>query len=322
MVSIIIPAYNSSKFIRDCLDSALAQSWDDIEIIVIDDGSTDPTAEIVSSYCRRDRRVKLISVDNGGQARARNIGLEHARGEWIIFLDSDDMLYPWSVSELMRVARESGVKLVKGHSVAGPAPLPDCRQGKGKYEVLDSEDFVCRVLYQSALDPSVWSTLYSRSLFESQRFTSGILYEDLDIFYRLALETDRVAVSDETVYFYRTNPDSSLHSFTPSRFDVLGVTQSIEEYAAGHRPSLLPAARDRRLSANFNMFGLIAVNDPRLQRYRRESEGCWRLIREYRAASLRDPKVRLKNKLGILCSYLGPAFLGLMSKFVYGRECR
>lgn len=335
MVSIIVPAYNTGKYLCECLDSVLRQTWRDMEVIVVNDGSTDATEEIARGYAARDSRVKLITVSNGGQAAARNIGLDRAEGEWIAFVDSDDMLYPRAIESLMGVALRSGAPIACGRFVEGRRWVGERYGGDGSnrsdggnrghgnqgdveplFELLTAEEFMERMLYQSGADSSVCCKLYARRLFEKERFVQGILYEDLDIACRLAAEGGSVAVSEEVVYFYRVNPDSSTHRFTPRRLDVLDVTARIEEYVARNYPRLLPAARDRRLSASFNMLGLIVANDTE-EEYRDAAVRCRDIIRRYRRGSLLNPRVRLKNKLGILASYFGQRFLETILRRVY-----
>lgn len=326
MVSIIIPAYNTGKYLCECLDSVLRQTWRDIEVIVVNDGSTDATEEIARGYAARDGRVKLITVSNGGQAAARNIGLDRAEGEWIAFVDSDDMLYPRAIESLMGIALRSGAPIACGRFVEGRRWVGERYGGDGSnrehgeaeisFELLAAEEFMERMLYQSGADSSVCCKLYARRLFEKQRFVPGILYEDLDIACRLAAEGGSVAVSEEVVYFYRENLESSTHRFTPRRLDVLDVTARIEEYVARNYPRLLPAARDRRLSASFNMLGLIVANDAE-EEYRDAAVRCRDTIRRYRRGSLLNPRVRLKNKLGILASYFGQRFLETILRRVY-----
>lgn len=329
MVSIIVPAYNTGKYLCECLDSVLRQTWRDMEVIVVNDGSTDATEEIARGYAARDGRVKLITVSNGGQAAARNIGLDRAEGEWIAFVDSDDMLYLRAIETLMGIALRSGAPIACGRFVEGRRWVGEryggdgsnrSNRGHGKaeipFELLMAEEFMERMLYQSGADSSVCCKLYARRLFEKERFVPGILYEDLDIACRLAAEGGSVAVSEEVVYFYRENPDSSTHRFTTRRLDVLDVTARIEDYVARNYPRLLPAARDRRLSASFNMLGLIVANDAE-EEYRDAAERCRDTIRRYRRGSLLNPRVRLKNKLGILASYFGQQFLDAILRRVY-----
>lgn len=324
MVSIIIPAYNVEMYIRECLDSALGQTFTDLEVIVVDDGSTDSTPEIIHGYAERDSRVRVLRRPNGGLPIARNPGLEMARGEWVMFLDSDDVLSPYAVAVLLEAASRSGTSFVEARWTEGPdtSRIRWADTPAGLPTVFGQEAYIEKVLYQDGACPSVCGKIFARSLFDSGlRFREGILYEDLDIFYLLAEKAGKTALIPDCLYFYRKNPVSVTGCFSPRRFDVLEVTERMEKHMALHHPALLPAARDRRLSAAFNMFGLIAANDPD-GRYAPVADECWRLIRAYRRESLLSLRVRLKNKLGIVLSYLGRGAFGQVSRRFYEGRIR
>lgn len=323
MVSVIIPAYNVEKYIRECLDSVLGQTYSDIEVIVIDDGSTDSTPEIIREYAERDSKVRLIRKPNGGPS-ARNAGLDVASGEWIMFVDSDDAIAPEAVETLLGLATETGTLYAEGGWTEGEDSRRVCwsEGAESVTRIYDAESYIEKVLYQQGPVPSAWSKLFYRSLFDGGlRFREGILYEDLDFFYLPAVKAGKMAVTDRPLYFYRKNPASLTGRFSPRRFDVLEVTARIEAYVAVNYPRLLPAAHDRRLSAGFNMLGLIAAHD-REGRYSQTASDCWTLIRRYRRESLLNPQVRLKNKVGIILSYFGRGVFSLFARQFYRRRIR
>lgn len=300
LISVIIPAYNAQTYLRQTLESVSAQSYKHFEAIVIDDGSTDATAAIVEQAMAYDSRIRLINKANGGLADARNSGLDAAHGEWVTFLDSDDRLLPSALERLVSAAMRSGCDIVIGGIVRRYAG-----GGEEKIEIISSEDAIENTLYQThGLEPSACGKLYRRKLFDRQRFAKGVWYEDLDFFYRAYLQVGRVAVTGAPVYYYRCNPDGFLGSFKRERLDVLTVTERMERYFAQNAPHLLPAARDRRLSANFNMLGLLSLQPQTAESISLMRE-CEDLIKKHRSASLLNPKVRLKNRLGALVSYGG-----------------
>ena len=110
--SIIIPAYNAQSYIERAIESALRQTYDDIEIIIINDGSTDKTGEIIEEYSQKHTNIKVISTDNGGVSRARNIGIDNSSGEYIVFLDADDELLPYSVENMVECLIEADADIV------------------------------------------------------------------------------------------------------------------------------------------------------------------------------------------------------------------
>lgn len=327
MVSVIVPAYNAASYLRECLDSALAQTYHDMEVIVVDDGSTDSTPEIIGEYAARDPRIVAVRQSNQGISSTRNRGISIAGGEWIVFLDSDDVMSPDCISTMVGIAEKTDCSMVHAgwirvtdHAVIKKETW--CKDPACTVRVMEATEFIEEVLYQnSRLVPAPWAKLYRRELFDELRFTPGITYEDLDIFYKVAFEAGKVAVTDATVYLYRDNPSSITNTFGPSRFDVLAVTERLEAYMSDHCPALLPAARDRRLSANFNMYCLLAIHD-RDGRYASVAKSCMDVIRSHRRDSLMDRRVRIKNKLAILLSMAGEGALRRVSPLVYGRKTK
>lgn len=115
-VSVIVPAYNAGKYLGECLDSILSQSYRETEIIVVDDGSTDNTAAVADGYAVADSRLRIIRTPNRGVSAARNTGIETATGEWIMFADSDDALLPGAIEALVGTAVAENVEIVSGRT--------------------------------------------------------------------------------------------------------------------------------------------------------------------------------------------------------------
>ena len=301
MVSIIIPAYNVENYIGECLKSVLCQTYSDIEVVVVDDGSTDGTNAVARAVADKDSRVRIIRQENMGLSGARNSGIDVAKGEWLLFVDGDDFLSEDAIKSLLALAESTQADIVCGNYTRN---LPFKQPGKIVEKIFSGEDAILDVLYQRNIEPSFCAKLFKRRLFSEGRFRGGILYEDLDFFYKIFKKATRISYTDRVVYYYRRTPGSILHKFNSGRMDVLGVTERIELWASSQTAEIQKAARDRRLSANFNILGLIAANKATAE-FGAEADGCWRLIKEYRLSSLLNPRVRMKNKAGILMSYLG-----------------
>lgn len=128
-ISIIIPVYNASRYLRECMDSVLAQTFGDFEVLLVDDGSTDGSGEACDGYARQDGRIRVFHKENGGVSSARNLGLDHARGEWICFADADDWLEPDCLETLMAHASPKVDLVVADFAPFGNVfdtePLPD-----------------------------------------------------------------------------------------------------------------------------------------------------------------------------------------------------
>lgn len=313
MISVIIPAYNAQAYLRECLESVLAQSFSDWEAIIVNDGSTDSTCDIVAGFTARDSRFRLVSTPNGGLSSARNAGIAVARGQWLTYLDSDDTLYPDALAKLMAAASAAeNIDIV----VAGLSRSRDIAAATdGRVEIMSGLSALEQGLYQRSVTTSACAKLFRRVVVADIRFPDGLYYEDLLYCVETLRRSARVAVIGDVIYYYRDNPSSFINTFTPRRLDVLHVTARVEELLEGDEV-LRRAARDRRLSACFNIYGLLAVHD-RDGRHSDVSCRCWRLIKDYRRDSLFNPQVRLKNKLGILLSYMGRRFFGRVAGMVY-----
>ena len=177
--------------------------------------------------------------------------------------------------------------------------------GNNYFRMLSPEDAMLDILYQKRLDNSVCGKLFTARIWKELRFREGTGYEDLDAICPAIMRANRVAVlKDCHLYFYRQHQGSYIHTFNLRRCDVLDVTRRLTATMESHYPRLAPAARSRELSANFNMLTLLAANSTSPEA-RALSDRCWIRIKELRGESLRNPSVRLKNKIGIVCTYIG-----------------
>lgn len=311
IISVIVPVYNTAVYLKQCVDSVLAQDFHDWELLLVDDGSTDGSAEICKSYAERDNRIKVISQQNAGPSVARNNGIGVARGGYLFFLDSDDVLRCDALSHLYLVVKECGVDIAVGRHVF--ADNYDFRRPSGRYrlKVYNAGKMISNVLYQkSNFDSSVCWKLYKAELFKGMKFSRR--YEDLDIFYRLYERAGTIAVSDQIIYFYRKHPASFINSWSEGRYDILAVVDNIVDYVSDKFPSLIKPARHRQFSAYFNVYLGLKQNDPgRIA----EADRCLSMIKKLRLGILFDPHSRLKNRIGALASYLGNNFLIRLAKW-------
>lgn len=303
LISIIVPVYNVAKYLPRCIDSIISQTYSNLEIILVDDGSTDESGAICDEYSKTDKRIRVLHKENGGQSSARNAGLDIANGEFIAFADADDWVANNYIEEMhlnliefdAEISAVSYFKVSASHS---PTSSKESRNTK----LLNPIEATAATLYQNKLDTSPWCKLFHRHLFHNLRFVDGILYEDLELIPRIYLSSKNIVWSNSKLYFYYTRENSSINTFSLRRLDVLDVVDRIENYMAEQYPTLLRAAQDRKLSASFNMLMLLSKNGYADSDY---THRCWQNIKSLRRRSLCDKNVRLKNKIGILASYFG-----------------
>lgn len=310
LISVIVPAYNVEAYLAQCLDSLLAQTYRNLEIIVVDDGSTDGTGALADDYAVADDRVRVIHQRNGGLSAARNAALNVMTGSLVMMVDSDDYVAPNCVATLLHTleSTESDIAMGQWHTFSGQPPVA-VTAGKGRITTFTGEEAIDDVFYQRTLTNSAWGRLIRASLLGNVRFPEGMLYEDMAIIYRLLQPAQRVAHTTAVIYYYRQRPDSILGHFTPKRAHVLDILTSLESQVAAEAPQHLSAVRSRLLSACFNMVKLAPRH---LEGYDALMDRCWQGIVRLRDGCFRDPNVRLKNKVAIIASHMGKkAFMAL-----------
>ena len=282
----------------------LVQSCADWELIIVDDGSDDGvTAGLCDTLASADSRVRVLHTPNRGVSAARNIGIDHARGEYLAFLDADDLLHPDFLKLTLAAADETSADIVFARfkifsSRFDMKPVQSVPDTVTKAPVSATE----AALYQTGFDNALWAKLYKSHLWEGLRLLPGRRYEDLDIFYKLMLKSDKVALVPQELYGYRQHAQSYMHVYTPRRADMLAVVDDMRDWIGQNAPELVEAAADRRFSAYFNMLMLMyrnRVRNPEMERH------CLDVIRAQSRNSLRNPKVRIKNKIGALVAITG-----------------
>lgn len=222
--SIIIPVYNAAKYLRQCLDSVLAQTLPDWECVCVDDGSVDGSGAILDGYAEKDCRFKIIHKGNEGVAVARNVGLDAAKGEWITWLDADDEYAPWRLEEAKRIVERENPDLIRFRTRFVTASY-DGDYGYARneaYGVFDgdaSKMWCWDVLMSGGM---MWTLVTKRALFEGNRFVTGIrVKEEFPVCARIATRVNRVVQSEAEAYAYRQVDGSAMHSRKTSSECVL-----------------------------------------------------------------------------------------------------
>ena len=212
MVSIIVPIYNIEGYIRECIDSILAQTYPDFELILVDDGSPDNCGRICDEYAEKDVRVKVIHKENGSLTSARNAGLSVAKGDWIMHVDGDDWIEPDMIESLIEAAKATEADLVFGDYMkygpsAGNHKLPTWSN--------DKKDSMSRYIAYSMT--TIWGSIAKRSLYTEHCLKSpdGVSYcEDFHLIVRLCHYAKKIANVHRPFYHYRYRPTSIMSNMS------------------------------------------------------------------------------------------------------------
>lgn len=223
LISIIIPIYNSKKYLGTCIESIIKQSYQNLEILLINDGSTDGSADLCDMYAAQDSRIKVIHKQNGGVSSARNKGLASAQGKYITFVDSDDFVDPGYVFEMHANIIEHNsdlafckyAKIVDSKTIYIEEPIPSCL--KVNLQNPAFVRFIHRFFdYKQNIFGSSCRLLFKKELAKSLCFDSDIkTCEDLIFLVNLMLEAKRISCVNKHLYFYRIMPTSASHSYKP-----------------------------------------------------------------------------------------------------------
>ena len=234
-ISIIVPVYKAERFLNECIDSILAQTFPDFELILVDDGSPDSCPALCDAAAAKDKRIRVIHKKNGGQSTARNAGLDAARGEWIAFVDSDDTITPDYCAKLYAAVQQTGAQIAAcNYRQVDESGQPLKEQYLHvRAEVLDQKEALehCTLLPYMV----VWNKLFHAAIFETLRFRENLIYEDTILMAQAIERTEKVVNIPDQMYLYRKVRGSTMNSkVTLRNLDRVEANYIVFECARRH----------------------------------------------------------------------------------------
>ncbi len=258
-ISVIVPVYKVESFLHRCVDSILAQTFSDFELILVDDGSPDRCGAICDQYARKDPRIQVIHQKNGGLSAARNAGIDwvfaNSSSQWLAFVDSDDWVHPEYLRLLYETAEQTGTKLSACGFLRTPGdPLPE--QVQHTIRNVSADDYYCGVFHEG-LTAVAWNKLYHRSLFQNLRYPMGKLHEDEFTTYQAVYQAGGIGVTQAVLYAYYQNPNGIMGAkWNPKRMHVLeAFRQQIAFARAEENSRLLEKAVLQYLYSTYEQLG-------------------------------------------------------------------
>lgn len=299
MVSIVVPVYNVAEYLGICIESLVQQTYRNIEILLVDDGSTDVSGDICKEWAARDSRIVYIRKANGGAASARNVALDRCRGQYIAFVDSDDYIDENYIEVLYAAIDENGADISicgwKNETESVPVKA-DSVKGSVVYAKTEA---LSKLLYQEEFDTAMWAKLYRARLFENIRFPEGNIYEDIAIIYKVFDLVERVAyISYEGYHYLLRASGTTLKKFSVKKMDLIDVVEEMEEYIIERCPEAESAMRSKFVRANFHIYLQI----PRDKEFAAERMRIEANIGKYRKSVLADKRTRRGTKAALLLS--------------------
>ena len=228
LVSIIVPIYGVEKYIASCIDSILNQTYENFELILVDDGSPDKSGVICEKYAISDKRIKVFHKENGGLSDARNYGLSYANGEYVTFIDSDDLVEKNFLETLVNPVVDNGVEISCVNSYTAYERTLKKNNNESKMDLISGSEALKRGLLRRGFGVSAWGKLYKKDLFNDIEFPKGKLYEDIQTIPFLFLKCNKIACNNAELYLWYQREDSIMHTKVDEKhlcfFDDLRLT--------------------------------------------------------------------------------------------------
>lgn len=261
LISVIIPVYNVKPFLARCLDSVINQTYSHLEIILIDDGSTDGSGELCDQLSQSDTRIRVIHQLNQGLSAARNSGIDSAKGEYLTFVDSDDTISLDMIEILYNLCSEHQTALsMCSFCEVFPNPTQNvdfAEYWKGSHAspvIFSTANCLKSMLLEEGFTVSAWGKLYQRQLFEQIRYPVGCLHEDVGTTYRLILQCPQIAFLPSPKYHYYQNPKSiTKQKFCKDKLSLVDFTDEMCEMIDKEYPELKDVTAERRMHARFSI---------------------------------------------------------------------
>lgn len=254
LVSIIVPVYNVEKYLSKCINSIISQTYKNIEIILVNDGSTDESLNICQKYKRKDKRIVIVNKDNGGLSDARNFGIDKSIGKYITFVDSDDWLDEDTIEVALDYLKKNNADIsVYGMSIDNDERCIKEKKPKKKY-ILDSEKALIYLNSFKGIDCSACNKLYKKVLFKDVRFPVGKLCEDMYTIYKLIDKAKVVTIPKAKYHYYQRQ--NSITRNKKINMDYVFAAEEQEKYISANRPNIKYAGITGLVFANITIYHL------------------------------------------------------------------
>ncbi len=271
LISVIVPAYNVKPYLERCINSIINQTYQELEIILVDDGSTDDTGVLCDAIAERDKRIVVLHKENGGLSDARNAGLEVAAGEFISFIDADDYIELDMYEQMIEEMEDETVSLVAVGFIVTNADGKENVLAAEQKRKMTKEEALMDIFEGGELFPSSVNKLFRRDLFNKLCFVKGIINEDTEIIPKIIDACNHVLVMDKAAYHYILRKGSITQSdFSVKEYDSLMVYDSGMQICSEKYPDLLPYACYYRLKELYETWVRL-VNSSNYRKLRKQA---------------------------------------------------
>lgn len=315
LITVIVPVYNVEKYIVRCIESIVNQTYKNLEILFVDDGTPDNSAKICQQYADKDSRITVLHKKNGGLSDARNFAMDRMKGDYVTFIDSDDYVSMYYVENLYNALSKGNADMSISYiKDVFEGDLPKYTEGSNtleNYELLSSEECLERMFYQDNVEISATGKLYKKFLFNDLRYPVGKLYEDIPVTPVTVQRSEKIAVIRNSDYFYFQRTDGIQNmKFNSKKMNAIENMGFVKSFIEENSPSNLFAFKCRYFSTVSNI--LFQIND---DDHKKEKDLLWNELKKVRKDVLFNSKARKKARMGALLTYFGYPLM----RFVYSK---
>ncbi|MBE5962332.1 MAG: glycosyltransferase [Lachnospiraceae bacterium] len=310
LISVVVPIYNVEKYLKKCIDSLIAQTYKNLQIILVDDGSPDRCGEICDAYAKQDKRITVLHKKNGGLSDARNAGIELCKGKYVTFVDSDDYLSEECILYLYKTLVENNADL----SICGFKYITESGKIINKLnseevtKVMNQEEALYELCNNILFPNSAWAKLYKIEDFNDIRYPVGRLFEDIPTTYKLFFKTKKIAFGNKQLYYYLYREASiSKQQFNPKRLDAIEFIEEMCSDISRKYPRLKSISNKRMLEEYIYAYTSLVLSNIK---YKENIKNIFHKIKQTRFLVWREC-LGQKMAYYILFSMFGPKSLEL-----------
>ena len=296
LVSVIVPVYNVERYLEKCIESVCGQTFTGLEIILVDDGSTDHSSGICDEWARKDARIRVLHKENGGLSDARNAGIEIATGGWYMFVDSDDTITPDTIERLYGAATAHDCEM----AVCNMVRIYDDGATEPFYNPVSKLtvwDGLQR--FETLKQPSACNKLFRADLFRDVQFPKGKFYEDTFVYHVLAHRAKKIALTGHDGYYYLSRRESILGQpkYTDRYFDMAEAVYERMTYLLAHEVPLYAE------EACLSLYAVVSNGEKYIQKTEQNAAEFQQMRRWYKAAYqklMNSPRTGIKQKIRLI----------------------
>lgn len=276
LISVIVPVYKVENYIHKCIDSIINQTYTNLEIILVDDGSPDNCGKICDEYAKNDKRIRVIHKENGGLSDARNVGIDIAKGKYISFIDSDDTVTVDYIEYMHNMIKEDKTEIAisEVQRVYKESDICDLtnKNMEEKRFIWNPEQCFYNMLFAKHADVCAYAKLYNINLFNDIRYPKGEVYEDSATTYKMIDKCERISYGSRRCYNYYTRPGSisKQGKFNENEYYYIKNTKQMLDYIKNKYPNIQDAVNRYEVYSKFRILRMLVFTEPRNKEFEKE----------------------------------------------------